>query len=141
MWLITTIVAAVLKPSPHGHGTHQQLGMAPCPSVLLFDRPCPGCGMTTSWTALVHGDLAGALHAHALGPITYLAFTLTAIAVIVAYARGQRLRTDTRAFNRGLVAFAVVYLGYGVVRMLTTTGYRAPHESVLSRVVAAPKEL
>src|SRR5881394_3155534 len=74
-WLTVTVIGACLHPSATGHGTHEQLGLPPCPSVLLFDRPCPGCGLTTSFTAFVHGDFGFAFHAHPLGPLMYVALT------------------------------------------------------------------
>ena len=49
-------VAAWLEPSPTGIGTHQQLGLPPCTFWMLFGRPCPTCGMTTSWAHLVRGQ-------------------------------------------------------------------------------------
>lgn len=58
-WAVITVIGAILSPEKSGHGTHQQLGLPPCPSVLFFDRPCPGCGLTTSWTALIHGHIGG----------------------------------------------------------------------------------
>src|SRR5205085_8465910 len=75
VWFGITAVGAFLKPDPSGHGTHTQLGLPPCPSVLLFSRPCPGCGLTTSFTAMIHGDLPAAFHAHLLGPFLYLGLT------------------------------------------------------------------
>ena len=63
VWLAITLIAIVLRPDPSGHGTHTQLGLPPCPSVLLFNRPCPGCGLTTSFTAVLHGDFVAAFHA------------------------------------------------------------------------------
>lgn len=40
-----------------------------CPILRLTGRPCPTCGLTRSWSALLHGDLSGALAWHALGPL------------------------------------------------------------------------
>src|SRR5687768_9011989 len=67
-WLVVTGIALALTPNPAGHGTHKQLGLSACPSAVLFDRPCPGCGLTTSWTAFVHGDFAASVSAHLFGP-------------------------------------------------------------------------
>src|SRR5437868_6835162 len=91
LWAAVPGFAIYLTPSAAGHGTHQELGLPLCPSVLLFDRPCPGCGLTTSWTALVHGDIALAFRAHALGPIFYLIFTAGAWTGFVGWLRGCRV--------------------------------------------------
>lgn len=131
-WVGVTAIAAYLKPDVHGHGTHQQLGLPPCPSVLLFDRPCPGCGMTTSWTAFVHGDFATAFHAHPLGPATYLIFTLIAWSILVASLRGYRLVSEGAAFNRMLIAVCVIFIGFGAFRMATTPHYATTRERIIS---------
>src|SRR5437762_98516 len=92
VWVFVTVVGLLLRPDPQGHGTHQRLGMPPCPSVLLFDRPCPGCGLTTSWTALLHGDFGLAFRAHALGPVLYGVFTLFALGTFWLAFRKRRWR-------------------------------------------------
>ena len=83
-WVSVTVIGLILRPSADGHGTHQQLGLPPCPCVLIFNRPCPGCGLTTSFTALLHGRFRDAFRAHWFGPFLYLIFTATAIAACVA---------------------------------------------------------
>ncbi len=62
-------VAAMLEPSPLGHGTHQQLGLPPCTFWVLFGRPCPTCGMTTAWAHLVRGQWVSALRANVGGTL------------------------------------------------------------------------
>ncbi len=123
-----TVIAAVLKPAAHGHGTHQQLGLPPCPSALIFSRPCPGCGLTKSWSALIHGDLPFAFHAHALGPLLYLIFTALALGGIYGFASGQRLRTDSHWFNRLTMIFVVGFIAYGAVRFAFTPNFSTPFE-------------
>ena len=49
--------------------THTQLGMEPCNMVVLTGKPCPACGMTTSFSLLVHGDPANSLRANWVGTI------------------------------------------------------------------------
>ncbi|RMG03430.1 MAG: DUF2752 domain-containing protein, partial [Planctomycetota bacterium] len=44
------VIAAVLRPSPTGLGTHQQLGLPPCTFRAMFGSRCPTCGMTTAWS-------------------------------------------------------------------------------------------
>ena len=130
VWVAVTAIGLSLKPDAHGHGTHQRLGLPPCPSVLLFDRPCPGCGLTTSWTALLHGDFALAFHAHALGPFLYLAFTLFALGTFGLALRRRRwveTRWHTPAYAVGLALF----LGYGFFRMSTTPHYATTRERLM----------
>lgn len=123
-WLGITVVGACLHASRSGHGTHEQLGLPPCPSVLLFSRPCPGCGLTTSWTALIHGDIGFAFHAHPLGPFLYLFFTVTALMAFRGFVTQQRFLVDGPNFNRALIVGAVIFVSFGLARMVTTPDYR-----------------
>ncbi|MCX7409926.1 MAG: DUF2752 domain-containing protein [Planctomycetales bacterium] len=50
-------MARSLEPDPRGYGTHRQLGLPECTFRTLFSKPCPGCGMTTSFSHFVRGDL------------------------------------------------------------------------------------
>lgn len=132
VWLAVTIIAAGLKPDPTGHGTHQHLGLPPCPTVLLFDRPCPGCGMTTSWTATVHGDLATAFHAHPLGPVTYLIFTMTAWWALAGAVRGFRLRTESQSWNRAIAITLISFFAFGFARLAATPHYGSNIERAMA---------
>lgn len=123
-WLTITAFGAFLHASPTGHGTHEELGLPPCPSALFFSRPCPGCGLTTSWTAFIHGDFASSFHAHPLGPFLYLYFTVTAFLALRGWLKGHRLVMDTPQFNRVAMIAAVVFVGFGIVRMIVTPNYR-----------------
>ena len=128
VWLAVTAVGIYLRPSPDGHGTHQQLGLPPCGSVILFDRPCPGCGLTTSWTATIHGRLAEAFQAHPLGPPLYLAFTMFAIANVWAFAKKRRIDTSGSRWTFAIVAAGLVFFGFGLTRFFSTPKYAAPNE-------------
>jgi hypothetical protein len=132
-WLAVVGFALYLSPSADGHGTHQQLGLPPCPSVLMFDRPCPGCGLTTSWTALVHGDFARAFAAHPLGPVMFLLFTITAWTTLFAALRGQRVMSETPVLNKALITVLVVFIGFGAARMVLTPNYATPVEELMSK--------
>lgn len=70
--LVTLLaIAAWLKPDPFqtGIGTHQQLGLPPCSAVQLFGIRCPACGMTTSWSHVMHGQVWRALRSNAGGTL------------------------------------------------------------------------
>lgn len=120
-WLFVTLVGLLfLVPSPKGHGTHTQLGLPPCPSVLFYQRPCPGCGLTTSFTALIHGDFAAAFRAHPFGPIFYFAWAATAIACLYGFIARRRFNTDGKAWNRTLGVLVAAFFVYGMVRLAGT---------------------
>jgi hypothetical protein len=135
VWLGVTLVALWLTPNESGHGTHQALGMPPCPSVMLFDRPCPGCGLTTSWTAFVHGNFPLAFRAHALGPATYLLFTLGAWVGMYGWLKNLRLNADAKWANRTVTVAITIFLVFGFVRMAISPGFAMPSERWISRLL------
>lgn len=53
-------VARLLNPDERGYGTHEQLGLPPCAFRAITGLPCPSCGMTTSFSYLVRGQLVAA---------------------------------------------------------------------------------
>ena len=59
--------AAWLTPNVRGMGTHQQLGLPQCTMVQLTGMRCPSCGMTTSWSYLMKGNLLGSAKANLAG--------------------------------------------------------------------------
>ncbi|HEY0866682.1 MAG TPA: DUF2752 domain-containing protein [Fimbriimonas sp.] len=133
LWLGVTGVALYLEPSPFGHGTHQQLGFPPCPTVLIFDRPCPGCGMTTSWSALVHGQFLASWRSHPMGPLSYGLFTGSAILSLVGFLSVRRLVTESRLVNWGGMAFGLLFLAFGLIRTFATVGYADQIERMYPR--------
>ena len=61
------LLAAALEPDPRGYGTHQRLGLPECSFQILFTKPCPGCGMTTSFAHFVRGQWQQSLRANPAG--------------------------------------------------------------------------
>lgn len=45
--------------------------------------PCPGCGLTRSFSAIAQFNLQEALHYHLFGPLLFLAFTLTSVHLVL----------------------------------------------------------
>jgi hypothetical protein len=119
-WLCITVAAVALAPSPSLHGTHQQLGLPACPSVAFFDRPCFGCGMTTSFTALLHFDIVTAWRANPFGPVFYLIFTASAVACIYGYAKRLYFDTSSKAFNRATMVLTLAFVAFGIGRFVST---------------------
>lgn len=72
------VIARLLHPSPGGLGTHEQLGLPPCPFLLLTGIPCPSCGLTTSFALAARFEL---LSAFATQPFGLIAFCLTLLAL------------------------------------------------------------
>lgn len=49
--------------------THRQLGLPPCSFKQLTGLPCPSCGMTTSFSLFVRGDLLHSVQANWVGTL------------------------------------------------------------------------
>lgn len=67
-------VAVWLNPytadgSPRSMATHTQLGLPPCSMVSLIGKPCPACGMTTSFALLMHADPMNSVRANWVGTL------------------------------------------------------------------------
>ncbi|MEQ1822788.1 MAG: DUF2752 domain-containing protein [Fimbriimonadaceae bacterium] len=122
-WLGVTLFGLMLKASPDGHGTHTQLGLPPCPSVLAFNRPCPGCGLTTSFTATMHGDFAFAFKAHPFGTLLYVLFSLSALACGYGFLKGLKFNTESKKFNLWLGVVVGLFLAFGIARFALSPGY------------------
>lgn len=75
--IVVFVIAARLHPyDPEGQpltmAVHTQLGMPPCEFVIWTQKPCPSCGLTTSFSLLIHGDIVGSLRANSAGTLLAL---------------------------------------------------------------------
>jgi hypothetical protein len=87
--LALLLVASRLRPDPRGWGTHEQLGLPPCTFSQLAGVRCPACGMTTSWSLVVHGRLTEALDNHVTGTALAALAMLGAVAALWVAASGR----------------------------------------------------
>jgi hypothetical protein len=83
-----------------------------------FDTDCPLCGMTRSFVALAHGDLAAALRFHPAGPLLFLAMVVFLVAVATAALRRSRPVVDSRGFLLAFESVALVCLVVGIFKMV-----------------------
>jgi hypothetical protein len=125
-WVIVTAIGAYLKPSSQGHGTHQQLGLPPCPSVFMFGRLCPGCGMTTAFSATIKGDFATAWNANPFGTLGYVLFTISAILAIYGWIKGIKIDTNTKPYNIGISILIGSFILFGAYRFFLMPVYTTP---------------
>lgn len=98
-WTVFTLVtwatlglSSWLHPDPRGFGTHQQLGLPPCRFRASSGLPCPGCGLTTSFAHMAHGQPLAALRAHLMGPLLFAFVVVLAMYGPCAVVRGRPLR-------------------------------------------------
>jgi hypothetical protein len=104
-------VAAWLPPSGNGYGTHTGIGLPDCSWVVMFDRPCMTCGMTTAFSHAAHGQWLDALIVQPAGLLLCLA---TAVAFWIAL--------HVAAFGSALVGLSgrllrprVIWIGVGIL--------------------------
>ena len=99
-------------------GTHRQLGLPPCSFLEATGRPCPSCGLTTSFSCTVRGDLASAARANWVG-VPMALCCLLAIPWGLASALAGRallLRSLERALIVAVLAvFVLLFVRWGFV--------------------------
>ena len=110
----TWCTAWAIRPDPHGYGTHERLGLAPCAFRALTGLPCPTCGLTTSVCHLVRGQWREAMQAHPAGPLVLLmgivvGTGLCALAV-GGYNAATRRACVQGAFGLGVLSASVAVL-------------------------------
>jgi hypothetical protein len=113
------------------------VGPPVCPTALFFGVPCPGCGLTRATLALLHGDLAGALHFHPLVFVLAPLFAYVLGVSLVDYVRGTpsapaRLTAwvSQRIRYGAALALLVVALGVWGARFAGYFGGPVPVESL-----------
>ena len=102
------VTARILSPASEGLGTHQQLGLPPCTSIVLFDAPCPACGMTTSWALLTRGQILESVNVNVGGAM----LALIALAYVPAswyfFATGRSTRKERFSFWLAMFLLAAI---------------------------------
>src|SRR5262245_40019177 len=107
-------VSAVTFVAAYAYAGHAEHGPVMCPLRGIFGIPCPGCGMTRAFCALVEGDIASALAFHA-GSLPLALFLIAAsVVAMVEIARGRRFEFYRRylysvALGRAVAMGLVVY--------------------------------
>ena len=106
------LVARRLDPDPRGFGTHTQLGLPPCAFQAATGRPCPTCGMTTSFARFARGQLADSWRANPAGSL--LAPTCLALVPWLAAAAARGRPDPFRTWEAPLVGLAVAVVAVTV---------------------------
>jgi hypothetical protein len=99
---------------PMTMSSHTQLGMPPCNFVAMTGKPCPSCGMTTSFALLVRGDVLSSLRANWVGSCLCVLWAVTMVWALASSLWGQMLLIPPR---RGELIFTLIVSGV-VVLML-----------------------
>ena len=77
--------------TPRTMATHTQLGVPPCNFILMTGKPCPACGMSTSFALLVRGDVAASLRANWAGTLIAVLWAFTMVWAVASGIRGRPL--------------------------------------------------
>lgn len=99
---------------PLRFGAHTRIGMPPCEFYVWFGKPCPSCGLTTSYSLLMHGDVLNSLRANPVGTLMAL-FCLVLIPWSLYIAiRGRYLWV--RSIERASLWVAGIFLTLLLIR-------------------------
>jgi hypothetical protein len=109
---VVLIVARWLRPSAHGVGSHEQLGLPPCAFLHFTGTPCPSCGLTTSFA---HAARLHFYEAFITQPFGLILFCMAALSVPLSfyliYSRVSWARLFySTSFNRVMYIMIVLYL-------------------------------
>lgn len=77
--------------TPRARATHTQLGLAPCQFLSATGKPCASCGMTTSFSLLVRGDVVESLRANWAGTVIAVLWAVSLPWAVLSAARGRLL--------------------------------------------------
>ncbi len=112
-------LSVYLKPNPQGFGTHRSLGLPPCSIRLMFGIPCPSCGMTTSFSHFVRGEIPSSMRANAAGTALALVCLLMVPWALATAWKGRHflIRHPTNVFAWLLTGLAIFTTLHWVWRM------------------------
>ncbi len=114
-------LAAWLNPSTEGHGTHTQLGLSKCMWVAAFDRPCPTCGMTTSFSHAAEGSWFKAFKTQPMGAFLSLLTSLILWGSVTQAITGARISSMIQPILKPklFILLAALFIGAWIYKMMT----------------------
>jgi len=71
--ILLVSTGVLLEPDPRGYGTHEQLGLPPCPLPKLVGYPCPACGVTTALARMARFQAVASVLASPFGAVIFVA--------------------------------------------------------------------
>ncbi len=117
--VVSIICAAVLslavwlRPDPRGFGTHEQMHLPPCGFMLTSGLPCPTCGMTTSFSLMMHAHPLAAFIAQPAGVVLCLAAVVGMMAAMIIAVSGRvpRVNWDRIGPVRLVIGVGILLMG------------------------------
>jgi hypothetical protein len=112
-------IAAWMHPfdqqgQPLKQEAHRQLGLPPCGFYVNTGKPCPACGLTTSFALLMHGEVWASMKANFVGTLmAMLGWVLLPWSIWVSW-RGRLVGIDN--VERSLMAWGGFFLALLLIR-------------------------
>ena len=107
------------KGAPLRHGVHEQLGLAPCLFMEKTGWLCPTCGMTTSFSHVMHGQWQWAWQAHPLGTMFAVVGWVLVLGLLWAVFRGSGpYLDDVACIAAGMIGLGLIIVVWGVRLLL-----------------------
>lgn len=114
-------LASTLTPDTRGLGTHEQLGLASCQMIRIFGIPCMFCGMTTTFSLMMHGAIMEGIINQPAGALIYLFSIISIITCAIFVAYGKIIRyIGFHLISGRVVTGALLLLGLGWIYKLIT---------------------
>ncbi len=99
---------------PYLMETHRQLGLPECTFKSLTGKPCPSCGMTTSFALLMRGDVINSFRANGVG-MALAGFLLVVLPwALISLIRGRLF--FVRSLEYALIWIVSIFLGLLLLR-------------------------
>jgi hypothetical protein len=117
IFLTVLLIAVRLHPSPTGMATHTEMGFGECQFLQRTGLPCPSCGMTTSFSWFVRGNVSASFYVQPMGFVLALlttagAWTCLYIAITGKPAHRLVRLIPSRYYLLPLLSFAVIAWGW-----------------------------
>ncbi len=105
------VTARTLTPKGSGMGTHTELGFPPCTFYVLTKYPCPGCGLTTSFTHITRFHFREALKVHPFGPILFALVLMMLLHLCIKLCSGYSITPNMTVRMESLIVL-LLFLGF-----------------------------
>jgi hypothetical protein len=131
---LTTIFGIAIALNPYKDNgearrmeTHMQMGLPACTfKTMTGGYPCPSCGMTTSFSLLMHGDIWNSLKANFVGTLLALFWLALIPYCTICSIRGRPLFVYSLegALSKAIVFFLILMFSrWGVVLLMKWQGW------------------
>ncbi len=93
----------------------------PCIFAEITQRPCPGCGMTRSFMALLRGNWAESLRMHPFTIFFVMSGLMCSVVTLLPLGLAERIVVKVEVFERKTklpAAALILFASFGLLRML-----------------------